>query len=136
MRCWYDHLTSYALNLKISLTMNDTVPYSHEQLLAHLNAETGKLQWSELVRHFARGVVIVVTSELDLVEVATAIAQNRNEDIETWSHAGLLRRASDDDARDWHEHNMIFWAVVVAPWVVVQELHDDPSEQNKNDGED
>lgn len=108
--------------------MNDTIPSSHEQLLAHLNAETGRLGWPELARHFARGVVIAVTSDLDLVEVAAAMVQDRSEEIETWNRAGQLRRASDEDARDWDEHATVFWAVVVAPWVLVQEIDDGVNE--------
>lgn len=108
--------------------MNDTIPSSHEQLLAHLNAETGRLGWPELARHFARGVVIAVTSDLDLVEVAAAMVQDRSEEIETWNRAGQLRRASDEDARDWDEQATVFWAVVVAPWVLVQEIDDGVNE--------
>lgn len=116
--------------------MNDTAPSSYEQLLAHLNAETGKLGWPELVRHFARGVVITVTPGLDLVEVAAAMAQDRSEDIDSWSRAGQLRRASDDDAREWGEQDTVFWAVVVAPWVLVQEIHDGTDDVIKDNGED
>lgn len=36
-------------------------------LRAKLNAETGKLVWNELERHFARGVVIKVAGDLDLL---------------------------------------------------------------------
>ena len=44
-------------------------------LRAKLNAETGKLAWKELERHFARGVVVKVAGDLDLVEVALAVAR-------------------------------------------------------------
>jgi len=30
-------------------------------------------------------------------------------------------RADDVDARDWERRNPVLWAVVVAPWVLVQE---------------
>lgn len=112
--------------------MSDNIPSSHEQLLARLNGETGRLGWSELVRHFARGVVIRVNAELDLVEVAAAVAQDRSDDIEEWNRAGQLRRASDNDAREWNETDPIFWAVVVAPWVLVQEVSDGQNDDGNN----
>lgn len=95
---------------------------SQEELSAHFNTQTAKLAWPELVRYFARGVVVKVAAEMDLVAVAVAMAQDRADDIETWTRTGLIQRANDDDARDWHEQESVFWAVVVAPWVLVQEL--------------
>lgn len=105
--------------------MNDIPPNKHEQLLAHFNAQTARLGWSELVRHFARGVVVKVAPELDLVTVAAAMSQDRADEVDAWSRAGRIQRASDDDARDWHECDSVFWAVVVAPWVLVQEIRND-----------
>ncbi|HTH44438.1 MAG TPA: DUF2288 family protein, partial [Oxalicibacterium sp.] len=46
-------------------------PPQEQQLLhAKLNMETAQMAWSELLRYFAGGHVIAVSSELDLVEVA------------------------------------------------------------------
>ena len=87
-----------------------------------LNAQTGKIAWSELARHFARGVVIRVSSEQDLLEVAESLIQDRASDVERMYEQGLLRRAQDEDAIAWQEKDSEFWAVVVAPWVLVQEI--------------
>lgn len=92
------------------------------ELKARLNSETGKLEWSELQRHFARGVVIVVTPEMDLVEVAACMSNDDSVQISLWLDSGAIRRASEEDARCWVESDPLFWAVVVAPWVVVQEI--------------
>ena len=108
--------------------MNELPPpstASYEELLAHFNAQTARLAWSEMVRHFARGVVVKVAPGMDLVGVAVAMAQDRVDEIEDWSRAGQIQRAGDDDALYWHEQNSEFWAVVVAPWVLVQEISDD-----------
>jgi hypothetical protein len=101
------------------------IPNSHEELLAHFNAQTAQLTWPELARHFARGVVVNVAAGMDLIAVAVAMAQDRAEEIETWTRAGQVQRASDDDARYWYEQDSVFWAVVVAPWVLVQEIERD-----------
>jgi hypothetical protein len=95
---------------------------SHAQMIADFNAQTAKLSWPELARHFARGVVLSVAPGMDLVAVAVAMAQDRADEIETWTRAGQLQRASDADARYWHAQDSVFWAVVVAPWVLVQEM--------------
>jgi hypothetical protein len=99
-------------------------PSSHDELVAHFNAQTAQLAWAELARHFARGVVVKVAAGMDLIAVAVAMAQDRAEEIETWTQAGQIQRATDDDARYWHEQDSVFWAVVVAPWVLVQEIEE------------
>jgi hypothetical protein len=89
-----------------------------------LNLETAKLSWSELQTFFARGVVIVVNPELDLLEIAAYLCDDRSNEIERLITEGKITRATDEHARHWVESEPIFWAVVVAPWVLVQEIND------------
>ncbi len=93
-----------------------------ELLHARLNAETGRLGWAELQRHFARGVVIKVAAGMDLVEVALAIAEDDRQAVAAWMEAGRIARAETDDAIAWNDRAAHFWAVVAAPWVLVQEI--------------
>ena len=94
----------------------------------HLSGESGVLTWLELQRHFARGVVLVAESTLDFLDVAAALAGDDVESTSAWMRAGLLHKATDNDARRWVEAQATFRAVVVAPWVLVQEL---PSPESK-----
>lgn len=91
-------------------------------LRSKLNSETGRIGWKELERYFARGVLIVVDPELDLVQVAACMADDDREAVEKWLTSGQVARASSDDAMGWNERNPEFWAVVTAPWVLVQEI--------------
>ncbi len=86
-----------------------------------LNLETGVISWSDLVRYFARGVVIKVVEGRDLVEVGTVLATDNKEQLESWLSDKSVARASDDDARDWAAREPDFWCLVAAPWVLVQE---------------
>ena len=86
-----------------------------------LNQETGVIAWSELVRHFARGAVIHVSGDLDLIVAATCLIEDDAVQLKLWADEGKVRRASDDDARDWTKREPDFWCVVTAPWVLVQE---------------
>ena len=94
---------------------------SPEQLRARLEAETGPISWSELERHFARGMVIHVARELDLVEVAARMVEDDKDTMTAWLDTGQVNPATDEQARDWQERSARFRAVVAAPWVVVQE---------------
>ncbi len=98
---------------------NNSTPDTGE-LAQKLNLETGRISWQELQRHFARGVVLVVSRPLDLIEVAIKLTQDDTPQFERWLAEGLLRRALDEDARGWHAADTEFWSVVVAPWVLVQ----------------
>ena len=93
-----------------------------EELRSALNAECGKLEWKELEKHFARGVVIKVRAEIDLIEVAVAMVKDDKDKIEACMSKGEIVNASTQDARDWNDSNAMFWAIVVAPWVLVQEV--------------
>jgi hypothetical protein len=102
----------------------DSAATPGDVLRAKLNLETARLAWPELERHFARGVVVCVKPGFDLVEAALAMAENRAAAVEAWLVDGTLTRAGMDDAQRWHAAQQVFWGVVVAPWVLVQETPD------------
>lgn len=91
-----------------------------EQLSARLNTETARIEWKELERHFARGVLLTVSPKLDLVEVGAHMIHDDKHIIDAWLESGELGKTSDDDAIGWSESEPSLWAVVVAPWVLVQ----------------
>lgn len=91
------------------------------ELETKLNHETAVISWSELVPHFARGVVINVGVQIDLLDAAACLAADDTKLLQSWLDSAKLTRASDDDARDWAVREPDFWCVVTAPWVLVQE---------------
>lgn len=91
-------------------------------LRAKLNLETAQLAWPELERHFARGDVIKVAPGMDLVDTALHVAENDTATVQAWLADGRIARADMSNAEDWHARQPMFWAVVVAPWVLVQEV--------------
>ena len=92
-----------------------------DQLIARLNTETARICWPELERHFARGVLMTVSLKLDLVQLGAHMIHDDKTIIDAWLESGELRKTTDDDARGWSEGKPVLWAVVVAPWVLVQE---------------
>lgn len=90
-------------------------------LRAKLNLETAQLAWPDLERHFARGDVVKVALGTDLIDAALHLAENKTDVVQAWLADGRMARAEMGDAEDWHARQPMFWAVVVAPWVLVQE---------------
>ena len=95
-----------------------------KELRQTLNIESGKLAWEELQVHFARGVVVVVDSKLDLIEVSSKFVNDDKHAIEEWMAEKKIGRATDDNAKRWLKNKTEFWAVVVPPWVLIQEITD------------
>jgi hypothetical protein len=90
-------------------------------LKARLNTETAKIGWSEIQRFFAKGQVFVVASKLDLIDTAAKMINDEKSSIKEWLEQGLILQATINDAKRWNENDPDLWAVVVAPWILVQE---------------
>ena len=101
---------------------NDRIDLNAEELRQKINLETGQLSWPELQKYFAKGNVIIVSPELDLIDAAARFAEDDKEAVASWINSETIKRALDDDARGWNERNSSFWTVVVAPWILVQEI--------------
>lgn len=99
--------------------MNGTADMA-EVFRAKLNLETAQIAWKELQRFFAGGAALMVSADLDLVEVAFQMSEDNVAQIQRWVEAGKLGKVTDAQAAAWFESDALVWAVVVSPWVLVQ----------------
>lgn len=93
-----------------------------EILRAKVNMETSRIDWKELQRFFASGLAVQVSAKLDLVEVALQMSGDNKSQFENWLSAGMVGKVADVQAAAWLAANTEVWAVVVSPWVLVQEI--------------
>jgi hypothetical protein len=98
-----------------------TKPENDTDLRLKVNRETARLPWTELLKHFAAGNVVWVANSLDLVDVAVRISHDDKANISQWMNSGLLAKVSDTQAAQWLETNAELWAVVVSPFILVQQ---------------
>ncbi len=102
------------------------MPYSdlnanNPELLRHkLSLETALISWRELEVHYARGSVIQVSAELDLVEAGLQLIQDSKTQFEAWLADNLIHSPETTDAAAWHAQDAQVWALVIAPWVLIQ----------------
>ena len=101
-----------------------TDPQESDELLAKLNRETAKIPWEELQRFYAQGAVLEVSPKLDLVAVAAGMANDDTQTISPLLTSGQLGRVDTESAQKWTQEQASLWAVVVAPWVLVQTHRD------------
>lgn len=99
-------------------------PTDIASLKARLNAETAKIPWHELQKHYAAGNVLAVEQGADLIQVAIAMHLDDKAQIQTWLATGVITEVSDGQAQDWYSGESILWAVVLPPFVLVQPAAD------------
>lgn len=91
------------------------------ELYLKLLAETAKARWSELNTLFAGGALIRIAGDLDLVSVAEAVATDDTAQVAAWAASGLLEKMPPHLAQEFEASDAELWAVVVSPWVLVQD---------------
>ena len=83
--------------------------------------QTARIHWHDLQTYYAHGSVICVAPKLSLVEVAVQLGMDNTECFQGWIASGDIAAVSDQQALTWYEANAQMWAVVAAPWVLVQQ---------------
>lgn len=95
-------------------------------LYLKLLGETARISWQELQPFFARGALLRVEPGLDLVEVAVALAEDDRSRVSAWLGMQQLTTVETALAQELQQRDPELWAVVVAPWVVMQERSGKP----------
>ncbi len=86
-----------------------------------VNLETSKIAWKELQRFFASGTAVFVAATLDLVDVAYQFSIDNKDQVAQWLQSNQIALVSDQQALEWLETDAEVWAVVVKPWILVQQ---------------
>ena len=86
-----------------------------------VNLETSKIAWKELQRFFAGGTAVFVAATLDLVDVAYQFSIDNKAQVALWLQNRQIAPVSDQQAISWLESDTEVWAVVIKPWILVQE---------------
>lgn len=90
------------------------------EVFQKLLRETGKIDWASLAPHYESGGLVLVDSELDLVRVAYGFAEDEKESVARWLQQGQVTKVEAEQVEEWNRSKPEFWAVVVAPWVLIQ----------------
>ena len=99
-------------------------PERESRLRCEYFGQTARIHWRELQTYYARGSVVRVAGELDMVEVAVQLGLDNTAAFEQWIGDGSVSAVSDKQALAWYEANQQLWAVVAPPWVLVQQRSD------------
>ena len=93
-----------------------------QNIRSKLEAEIGPADWKVIRPHFLRSAIIIVSPELDLIDVAVKVAEDDTTCIKAWIEEGKLTKPFPEDAKRWEEEKKELTALVVDPFVLVQDL--------------
>jgi hypothetical protein len=103
-------------------TANTDIAQKDPKLIRQkLNQDTARIRWSALHEHQQKELVIKVSTDLDLIEVACQFTLDNSVQVKAWMDQSQVQRVDDSQADDWKAEDRELWAVVVVPWVLVQE---------------
>ncbi len=90
-------------------------------LRAELAANLDQAEWSWLAPHVERDVVVVVTPELDLLDVGVAIANDNVLLVQRWISESMIYKPDPAQVADWNQTPTIsFTALIIQPYVLIQ----------------
>jgi hypothetical protein len=93
-----------------------------QDLRTELAATVDEAEWEWLIPHAQREAVIVVAPELDLIDVALAMASDNVSSVQGWIGEQLIYKPSTAQLSDWNANRTKrFNSLIVQPFVLVQE---------------
>jgi hypothetical protein len=91
--------------------------------------QTARIHWHDLQTYYAHGSVVRVAPSLDLLDVAVQLGKDNVEQFQQWIADAEISPVSEEEAVVWYESNQLLWAVVAAPWVLVQLREPEPASE-------
>jgi hypothetical protein len=93
------------------------------ELRTHLKDLIDKAAWEWLEQHATAGRLLIVTSNLELVEVGLALAEDDISIIKQWLDDGWLYRPTEAEINHWQTHqDLEFETLIIQPFVLSRVL--------------
>lgn len=88
-----------------------------------LSKDVAHISWQDLLPHAKRDAVIVVAEDLDLLDVATAIAENNTVVVQKWITDKSIFKPSAEQLTNWNQAmETEFVTLIVQPFVIIKEI--------------
>ncbi len=93
------------------------------EIIESFKRDFAETNWRELRIHLRRDVIIVVSSSLDLIETAMAVAADDKIPVENWIASGQLEKPTKNQLESWEaEQDKPFKMLIVQPFILIQEV--------------
>lgn len=92
-------------------------------LRAELAEGLDEAEWQWLLPHADRDSLILINPQLDILDVAVAIANDDTTRVQRWIAESLITKPSQVQLSNWNqEQSKRFNALIIQPYVLVQEF--------------
>jgi hypothetical protein len=92
-------------------------------LRTQLTENLDEAEWDWLIPHVQRDAVILVTQDLDLLDVGVAIASDQVSSVQAWIDGELIAKPSNTQMGNWNsDRTKRFQTLIVQPYVLIQEM--------------
>jgi len=99
------------------MSENSKIKSYHE-----LKEECAPVFYKEIEKFFARGMLVLISQEIDIIHVALAIQNDDTKTMQKWIEEQKVIRVHDEHALKWSKVNETLLAITAVPWVLVQEI--------------
>ncbi|MGB3535014.1 MAG: DUF2288 domain-containing protein [Microcoleaceae cyanobacterium] len=94
-------------------------------LKSQLTENLDEAIWEWLIPHHEKDKVVLVTQQLDLLDVGVAIASDNVASVQQWMSDMWVYKPSEEQVSAWNNNrSKRFNALIVQPFVLVQEIAD------------
>ncbi|MBD2343718.1 DUF2288 domain-containing protein [Anabaena subtropica] len=92
-------------------------------LRAELSETIDEAEWEWLIPHVQRDAVILISLDLNLLDVGEAIASDNISSVQQWIDQQLITKPSVDQVGEWNgDRQKRFNTLIIQPYVLVQEI--------------
>lgn len=100
------------------MNQQETVKKSRQEL----QQECAAISYSEIERFFAKGMLVLVANDANIIDVALQVQADDTKALELLISQKKVIRVHDEHAIKWSQENSQLLAVTAVPWLLVQEI--------------
>lgn len=95
-----------------------------EELKEKLKSEVEQADWDMLRVHHQRNSIIMIMGNLELLDVAVAVAMDKTDFVKLWLDNGDIARPTEKQVFDFEKHpfQKICDFVIISPYVLIKLL--------------
>ena len=93
------------------------------EMIESFKRDLAEVCWQDLRIHLQRDAIILISADLDIIQVAVALAEDDSRQVETWITSGAIGKPSRQQLDGWEEDlEKRFRMLIVQPFILVQEI--------------
>ena len=97
---------------------------AHTEVRDKFEKDLAEVNWKDLRFHLQKDSIILVTDDLDLVDVAVDVATDNKDQISLWIASGKLSKPSREQIDQWETQlDTPFRMLIAQPYILAQPVN-------------